>query len=143
MNQSSNDRPYLENAYKVIRESFFEVQSGTYIYAKVRGVAAATEHFFVSRDNDEITVVTKKEAVPDLDLVERNKDDYALIAMLVSVPFYSVGFLAVLSDALAGNDMNILIVSTYSKDYIMVREDLLDKTIGVLRGMGFQEKNPG
>lgn len=72
-------------------------------------------------------------------MIERNKDDYALIALNVSTPFYSVGFLATVSTAIAEHGMNILIISTFSKDYIMVREDKLDEARQVLIQMGFKE----
>ena len=128
-----------ENALALIRQSKFEIHSGTYIYARVSALPEG-KHFFVSQDNEEITVVTLQEQIAQIQLIERNKDDYGLIGLLVSVPFYSVGFLAVVSGAFARNDMNILIVSTYSKDYILVRKDLQDKAEQILLGLGFQKK---
>lgn len=110
---------------KIIKQSSFEVQDGKYVYAKVRSIPEDKNHFMASQDKDEITVVTREENLQDLDLIERNKDNYSLIALNVSVPFYSVGFLATVSNAIAKARMNILIVSTYSKDYIMVKEDKL------------------
>ena len=124
---------------KVIEQSSFEVQEGRYIYTKVKSVLNLEKHFMVTTDEDEITVVTRKENLNDLDLIERNKDNYNLIALNVSIPFYSVGFLASVSSAIAKEGMNILIVSTYSKDYIMVREDKLDQAKQVLLSLGFKE----
>ena len=125
---------------KIIEQSTFEIQKGSYIYAKVKSIADLNKHFMVSRDKDEITVVTKEENIGDLDLIERNKDSYSLIALNVSMPFYSVGFLAAVSGAIAKAGMNILIVSTYSKDYIIVKEDRLEKARKVLLSIGFNEK---
>ena len=93
----------------------------------------------VTRDRDEITVVTREENMDSLDLIKQNKDFYVLIALNVSIPFYSVGFLATVSTAIASAGMNILIVSTYSKDYIMVRYDSCEKAQEVLLGLGFSE----
>ena len=93
----------------------------------------------VSRDADEITVVTKEDNLSGLDLRERNKDYYRLIALNVSVPFYSVGFLAAVSQAIAASGLNILIVSTYSKDYVMVRDDKLEEARAVFLDLGFRE----
>lgn len=39
--------------------------------------------------------------------------------------------------------MNILIISTYSKDYIMVKEDKLKDAKKVILSLGFEEKNNG
>jgi len=130
-----------EEIQKVIKASNFEIVQGTYVYTKVSEMPTSAEkHFMVSRDGDEITVVTKRENIGSLKMLERNKDDYALIALNVSIPFYSVGFLATISGAIAKEGMNILIISTYSKDYIMVKKDYADKAKGVLLGLGFAEK---
>lgn len=124
---------------RIIEQSSFEVQKGIYIYAKVNSAPEIENHFMVSKGKDEITVVTKEENLQDLDLIERNKDNYSLIALNVSIPFYSVGFLATISSAIAKEGMNILIISTYSKDYIMVKEDKLEKAKAVLLTLGFEE----
>jgi len=124
---------------KIIKESNFAIQEGRYVYAKVSQTPKVDKHFMVTKDADEITVVTKEENLIELTLIEKNKDFYRLIALNVSVPFYSVGFLAAVSQAIANEGMNILIVSTYSKDYIMIKEDKLDEARPVLLKLGFQE----
>lgn len=123
----------------LISKSSFKVEDGRYAYAKVKDApASVNDHFMVSCDDDEITVVTREENVNDLNLIERNKESYALIALNVAVPFYSVGFLSTVSSAIAEEGMNVLIVSTYSKDYIMVKDDCLEKVTDILKALGFQ-----
>ncbi|MFH1089679.1 MAG: ACT domain-containing protein [Candidatus Uhrbacteria bacterium] len=124
---------------KTIKDSTFKVEEGKFVYAKVSKVSNIENHFMVSKDTDEITVVTKEENLSELALVERNKDFYRLIALNVSVPFYAVGFLATVSQAVAKEDMNILIISTYSKDYIMIKDDRLEDVKSVLLRLGFKE----
>ena len=124
---------------KIVRESTFAIHEGRYVYAKVSEVPHGDGHFTIARDADEITVVTKGENVKDLALLEKNKDFYRLIALNVSVPFYSVGFLATVSQAIAKEGMNILIISTYSKDYLLVREDTIDSAKDVLLNLGFSD----
>lgn len=123
---------------EIIEQSNFEIKDGFYVYAKV-ALKPNTDHFMVSQDTDEITVITTEDKLSQLDLTERNKDNYKLIALSVSIPFYSVGFLATVSGAIAKAGLNILIVSTYSKDYIMVKEDKLGKAKEVLLSLGFKE----
>ncbi len=125
-----------KNLQEIIRNSTFEVMDGFYVYAKV-AKRPNEKHFMVSEDKDEITVVTKQENLGDLEFVERNKENYKLIALNISVPFYAVGFLAAVSSAIAKEGMNILIIATYSKDYILVREEHFDKSIKVLSNLGF------
>jgi hypothetical protein len=128
---------YREGALQVISRSSFYVEPGEYIYAQVASLPSG-KHFLWSQDATEITVVTKSEQLTELDLIERNKDDYKLICLNVDVPFYSVGFLATVCDAFAAKEMNVLVVSTYSKDYVMVRADLLERAESALLGLGFQ-----
>ena len=125
---------------KIIEQSSFKIETGTYIYTKIASLPSSNSHFLVTQDKDEITLVTTEDKLGSLDLIERNKDNYKLIALHVSVPFYSVGFLAAISEAIADANMNILIVSTYSKDYIMVKEDKLEEARNVLLSLGFQEE---
>src|SRR3989344_5867979 len=124
---------------KIIKESTFRVEEGRFVYAKVSKAQSIEDHFMVSKDANEITVVTEEENLSELTLVERNKDFYRLIALNVSIPFYAVGFLATVSQAIAKEGMNILIVSTYSKDYILVKDDKVENARLVLLKLGFQE----
>lgn len=124
---------------KIIKESTFQIKEGRFVYAQVLKTPSRGKHFMISEDADEITVVTKEENLPELDLKERNKDFYRLIALNVSIPFYCVGFLAAVSRAISEQGINILIVSTYSKDYIMIKDDKLENAKSALLGLGFQE----
>lgn len=128
---------YSSAALDVIAESQFQILPDIYVYAKVSKIDNVADHFLITKDGTEITVVTTHEKLKSLELVERNKDDYRLIALDVSVPFYSVGFLATVTDALASNGMNVLVVSTYSKDYMLIRADLIAKAEAILLSLGF------
>ena len=122
----------------IIHASSFSIEDGMFVYAKVKSWPDEN-HFMVTKDGDEITVVTQSENVTTLDLIERNKDDYRLIALNVAIPFYCVGFLARISQAIADSGMNILIVSTYSKDYVLVKADQLEDARDTLLKLGFSE----
>ena len=125
---------------EIIRKSSFKVQEGKFAYAKVTEAPNVNEHFMVSTDEDEITVVTREENLKKLDLIERNKETYKLISLNVSVPFYAVGFLAAVSNAVASAGMNILIISTYSKDYILVKKSIIETVRDVLIELGLNQK---
>jgi hypothetical protein len=125
---------------EIIRQSSFEVIEGRFIYAKVSAYPREDDHFMVSKDNDEITVVTKAENLGKLRLIEKNKETYALIALHVAIPFYSVGFLAAVSRAIGNQGMDILIISTYSKDYVLVKKSELGEARSALKELGLREK---
>ena len=124
---------------KIIEASSFVLHEGRYIYAKVKTAPPIDDHFMVSKDQDEITVVTKEENLEKLDLIEKNKEFYSLIELKVSIPFYCVGFLAEVANILSGKDMNILLISTYSKDYVMVYSENLEKAQRALLDLGFKK----
>lgn len=123
----------------IIKASSFQIEAGRFVYAKVARLPDMGSHFMICQDADEITVVTKEDNVSGLNPIERNKDTYILITLNVSVPFYSVGFLAAVSNAIAEAGMNILVVSTYSKDYILVKDDQLENARTALQKLGLQE----
>lgn len=123
---------------EVLESTTFRILPGTYVYTKVKSVPTG-KHFFLSQDSDEISVVTSSDKVKELDLIERNIDDYVLIEMRVSLPFYAVGFWAAITAAIASRKANILAVSTYSKDYAIVRVEHKDVACEELLRLGMKE----
>ncbi len=121
---------------EAIPKSIATVMNGTYVYVKTDKVENSHIHFMVSKDKDEITVVTKKENIKDLNVLKL-VGDYKLIEFKPAVPFQTVGFLAKIAEVIANQGMNILIVSTFSKDYIMIKEEELEKGLRALKDTGF------
>lgn len=128
-----------EKLKEIIDSSSFEIKPGRYIYAKVNQFPEDGSHFMLSRDEIELTVVTREENITKLDLIEKNKDYYILIRLAVSVPFYAVGFIAAVTKAIAETGANVLAVATYSQDYIMVREEHKGVARKALLELGFKE----
>ena len=121
---------------EAIPKSIATIMKGTYVYAKTDILEKPDIHFMVSKDKDEITVVTKKENLKELNVLEV-VEDYKLIEFKPAVPFQTVGFLAKIAETIANEGMNILIVSTFSKDYIMIKEELCEKGVFALKNVGF------
>lgn len=132
---------YNEGLKKVIESSTFEVIFGKFVYVKVSEFPKTNNYFMMTQDKDEITVVTEERNLGELKVIEKNKDFWALIALNVFNPFSSVGFLATVSSAIAKENRNVLIISTYSKDYILVQHDFLAGVKRVLLSLGFKEAN--
>ena len=110
---------------EAIPKSIATIMKDTYVYVKTDILEKTDIHFMVSKDKDEITVVTKKENIKELDVLEI-VGDYKLIEFKPAVPFQTVGFLAKIAEVIANEGMNILIISTFSKDYIMIKEELCE-----------------
>ncbi len=120
---------------EVVRTSQVFVHQGRYAYLKVRQVGPG-DHFLVASDADEITVVTEECNVSSTEY-SASTQWFVLIEVQVSMPFVAKGFLARVTGLMADADLNVLVVSTYSKDYIMVREEGRDTATAILRQAGF------
>lgn len=121
---------------EAIPKSVATIMKDTYVYVKTDILEKPDIHFMVSKDKDEITVVTKKENIKELNVLEI-VGDYKLIEFKPAVPFQTVGFLAKIAEVIANEGMNILIVSTFSKDYIMIKEELCETGVLALKNAGF------
>lgn len=121
---------------EVISSSQVLVRSGRYAYLKVPSVPDLENHFLVSRDLDEITVVTEESNFAKTSFEEHTKW-FTLIEIQVSQPFVTKGFIASISGAIAERDLNVLVVSTFSKDYLLVREESKQSAVAALRDLGF------
>jgi hypothetical protein len=62
---------------------------------------------------------------------------FRVITFEVGLPFELAGFLSYISTLLANEDIPIFVISTYSTDQLLVREEHLDKAIKVLQKNGF------
>ena len=120
----------------VIRSSEVVVRCGRYAYLKMRRQMAITNHFMIARDEDEITVVTEESYVPQTSFEEQVKW-FKLIEIRVSQPFAAKGFISCITQAIADRELNVLVVSTFSKDYFLVREESIDAAMSALRDLGF------
>jgi hypothetical protein len=126
---------------KVIKASWFTVEKGIYVYTKVSEVLNPEEHLIVTRDSDEITVVTKSSNLQDLGAYERNLDNWILLNIKCGNPFYCEGFLASIASVFASKRIDITLTSTYTNDYLMIQEDNKDKAISLLKSIGFTYKS--
>ena len=123
----------------VIQSSWFTIENGLYVYAKVTNVHTPEKHLIVTRDSDEITVVTKTSNLSELGDYERNPDNWVLLNIKCGNPFYCEGFLAAIASAFASKGIDITLTSTYTNDYLMVQEDNIDKAISLLKNIGFKQ----
>jgi hypothetical protein len=124
---------------EMFSKSSFSVSEEKYVYAKVKSVDSNTSHFMVSQDKDEITVVTEEKNISSLEVIEKNNNLWRLVSLNLFTPFMA-GTLAALNTACATKGLNNLVVSTYSKDYLIVKDAQVGEIKKVLQSLGFQEK---
>ena len=110
-----------EKLAKVIQTSWFTLEKGIYVYTKVPEVRSPEKHLIVTRDEDEITVVTELSNLSSLGDYERNPDNWLLLNIKCGNPFYCEGFLAAIASVFASNGIDITLTSTYTNDYVLVQ----------------------
>lgn len=130
-----------QNLQHIIASSSFTVHDGRWIYARVGGEPKLADCFMLSRDKDEVTAVFEETKAKRFEILEQNKDLRKLIEIKVSAPFYAVGFLAAITEAISAKGCNNLIVSTYSKDYVLVTDAHFPTAQQALTELGLQETN--
>ena len=126
---------------EVINCSWFTIDEGTYAYTKVTEIKNVKKHLIITQDSDEITVVTDIKNLNALGDYERNAENWKLINIRCGNPFYCVGFLAAISSQTALNGLDITMTSTYTNDYIMCKQEELEKCTSLLISLGFSKKS--
>jgi hypothetical protein len=114
-------------------------RAGTYLYVRASAVREPQQHLMVTHDDRETTVVTTEALLRHVDVIEVNRDRWVLFTIDCANPFYCVGFLAKISAVLSGAGIDILVVSTFSRDWVLVKESDADRAAELLRETGFQE----
>ncbi len=96
-------------------------------------------HFLICRDKDETTLITEEKNVSNTKF-ENEVKWFKLFEFKVSCPFQAKGFLAKISKTIADKGLNILIVSTFSKDYALIKEENFKVAVKALKNIGFPVK---
>jgi len=128
-----NNYPGLD---EIIRRSQVTVLPGRFVMAKVRGIDDMESFFMITNDGDEITIVANEHQIVNVDCLDMQKW-FRLVRLAVSVPFFSVGFLSKVTTGIARKGLNVLVISTYSYDYLLIRDEHLDSALNALREVGF------
>ncbi len=120
---------------EVINKSTAIIHKGRYAYLKTKDKNLAN-HFLIAQDKDEQTIITEEKNINDVKYLEIVKW-FKLIEIKVAVPFYQ-GFLAKIIKPIADAGYNTLIVSTFSKDYILTREKNINEVAKIMQTTGLK-----
>jgi hypothetical protein len=120
---------------KVISESTVIIHKERYAYLRANETEIKN-HFMISRDEQETTIITKEENLPNTKFNEVEKW-FKLIEVDLSVPF-TAGFVAAITKIVADAGCNAPAISTFSKDYILVRENQIEDATQALKKAGFK-----
>ena len=124
---------------KTINSSPFVLHPQRYTVLQVQECSNPQPHFLVTHEAEEVTVITteKQRGLLQSDILQEQAW-FQLIEFKMSTPFETPGFLAAIASKLASRHLNILLVSTFSKDWLLLKEEDLEAGLSGLHELGFQ-----
>ena len=125
---------------KTINSSPYVLHPQRYTVLQVQECSNSQPHFLVTHEAEEVTVVTteKQRSLLQSDILQEQAW-FQLIEFKMSTPFETPGFLAAIASQLASHHLNILLVSTFSKDWLLLKEEDLEAGLSGLCELGFQQ----
>ena len=93
------------------------------------------EFFSVTKTEDEISVVMLQDKISSDVKAEK---DWRILKVEGTLDFSLIGILAKISGILAKNSISIFVISTFNTDYILVKEEKIEKSILVLSEEGYE-----
>ena len=125
---------------KTINSSPFVLHPQRYTVLQVQECSNPQPHFLVTHEAEEVTVITteKQRVLLQSDILQEQAW-FQLIEFKMSTPFETPGFLAAIASQLASRHLNILLVSTFSKDWLLLKEEDLEAGLSSLYELGFQQ----
>lgn len=93
------------------------------------------QYCFIEKTDEENSLVCMTENVPS-NTVERD-DGWRAFRIQGILDFSLIGILAKIAGILAENQISIFAVSTYNTDYVFIKKENYEKTLGVLAHEGY------
>ncbi len=129
-----------ESTRQVIRDSDFYLEPEVFYFVDAESVGKPNLHRLICRDDKEITVVTTQSGLADLVIKAQNNEQWRLLVINCANPFYCVGFLKSIAGAMTTAGLDILLVSTFSRDYVFVKNQQTEQAVAVLLDIGFVKR---
>ena len=138
---SLNQKKYIkENEEKTVRQKIIlEKLEHRFSVCKVKdysGINLDQEFCFTGRTDEEKSLVCPEELVAD-NMIIRD-DGWRGFRICGQLDFSLIGILAAISQVLADNQIGIFAISTYNTDYILTKEENIDRAIRALEDAGYE-----
>ena len=101
--------------------------------AQIPAWASAGTFFSITRTTAELSIVCPQSLIPDAIRCERG---WRCLRVAGTMEFSMVGVVASLSRPLAEAGIGIFLISTFDTDYLLVKENDLEKAVVALRAVG-------
>jgi len=89
-------------------------------------------------DKNEITVIIRQDKIGKW--AKKVKKDFILITFDMTLPFSMTGFISKVLTALAEQKIPIFVVSTFTTDHILIKDEYIKKAEKALIKLGFKQK---
>lgn len=93
------------------------------------------DFFSITKTEDEISVVMLQDKISNDVKAEK---DWRILKVEGTLDFSLIGILAKISGILAKNSISIFVISTFNTDYILVKEEKIEKAMTVLSEEGYE-----
>ncbi len=113
----------------------FYVWKETFAIVKARNILSKA--FAIIQDKNEITLVVEESKLDNENVIAAQRG-WKIITFDGVLPFGLVGFISKISSALAEGGISVFVISSYSTDHILVKEQYLDKATEKLEKLGCQ-----
>ena len=101
----------------------------------ISGIPWQEEHCFVSKTDEELSLVCETEHIPATALAR--EDGWRGFRIEGMLDFSMVGVLARIASLLAEHEISIFAVSTYNTDYIFTKAESFDPALALMQQAGF------
>ncbi len=102
---------------------------------EISNINTDSDFYFIGKTDEELSLVCKTEDTPQ-NTIERD-DGWRGFRIQGVLDFSLIGILSKLSGILAEHKIGIFAVSTYNTDYILVKEENLERALSVLASEGY------
>lgn len=103
--------------------------------SKVPELVLNQSFYSITRTDEELSIVLDENIDVESDIVEYN---WRAIKIEGILDFSLIGILSTISKILAMANIGIFVISTYNTDYILVKEEKLEKAIIVLKQNNYE-----
>lgn len=123
---------------KVFKEGKFFLREDHYLIIKSSNYQDGM--FAVIDDGNEITLIAPDTRSTHEKLLAKHvlamDNEWRLITFDMKLPFELVGFISGIASALAAANISIFVISSFSTDHLMVKQDKLMQSLKILEELG-------
>ena len=104
---------------------------------KLDNIFQNNKFFSITRTKDELSVVAKENSLNDY---KKTETGWKILKIKGLLDFSLTGIISKISSVLSDANISVFVISTFNTDYVMVKNETLEKAVEVLRGNGYEVK---